>query len=547
MEYLDPVANLLTSTVLTPPDPATTGTTLVIQVADTASFPDPGTAGEYNLVVHPAGYEPTRTNTEIIRVVSKDSNELTIEREQEGTSARTIVAGDVVAMNITAKMMNDIDAELALKLSDLSAESIGDLDDVDLTGAAEGKILKLNGSGDFVIANDEDTVYTHPNHSGDVTSVADGATTIANNAVTTTKVLDANITYAKIQNVSGQYKVLGRKSANAGVVEEIEIDTDISSVSANDDTVASAKAIKTYADNKLAKTTDVTAINDTGIADGEVAVFNKTNKDIRTSDKTLPTGDIVGTTDTQTLTNKTLTAPALSSPTISGAWDGWISAGETWTYASADDPTFTFTVASDVTTKYSAGMKIKLTQGTVKYFIITAVSAYSGGNTTITVYGGTDYDLATSAITSPYYSMMKSPQGFPMSPAKWSVQTENTSQQYSVVTPSNWQSVSGGVTISIPVGVWDVFYCGSIYAEKSSGQIEVHSTLSTTTNSETNTNFSCFTYGMATIVAGWHSKSAIITLTTKTSYNILVKGSGSSIGILGNLGKTVIRATCAYL
>lgn len=307
MEYLDPVANLLTSTVLTPPDPATTGTTLVIQVADAASFPDPGTAGEYNLVVHPAGYEPTRTNTEIIRVVSKNSNELTIEREQEGTSARTIVAGDVVAMNITAKMMNDIDAELALKLSDLSAESIGDLDDVDLTGAAEGKILKLNGSGDFVIANDEDTVYTHPNHSGDVTSVADGATTIANNAVTTTKVLDANITYAKIQNVSGQYKVLGRKSANAGVVEEIEIDTDISSVSANDDTVASAKATKTYADNKLAKTTDVTAINDTGIADGEVAVFNKTNKDIRTSDKTLPTGDIVGTTDTQTLTNKTLT------------------------------------------------------------------------------------------------------------------------------------------------------------------------------------------------------------------------------------------------
>ena len=30
----------------------------------------------------------------------------------------------------------------------------------------------------------------------------------------------------------------------------------------------------------------------------------------------LPTGDIVGTTDTQTLTNKTLTAPALTSPTI---------------------------------------------------------------------------------------------------------------------------------------------------------------------------------------------------------------------------------------
>lgn len=34
---------------------------------------------------------------------------------------------------------------------------------------------------------------------------------------------------------------------------------------------------------KLAKATNVTAITDTGIADGEIAVFNLTNKDIRTS------------------------------------------------------------------------------------------------------------------------------------------------------------------------------------------------------------------------------------------------------------------------
>jgi len=40
---------------------------------------------------------------------------------------------------------------------------------------------------------------------------------------------------------------------------------------------------------KLAKTTNVTAINDTGIADGEICLFNATNKDIRTSDKTIVT------------------------------------------------------------------------------------------------------------------------------------------------------------------------------------------------------------------------------------------------------------------
>ena len=48
---------------------------------------------------------------------------------------------------------------------------------------------------------------------------------------------------------------------------------------------------------------------------------------------------------------------------------GWISAGETWTYASADDPTYTFTISGDLTTKYYAGMRISLTQTTEKFFI----------------------------------------------------------------------------------------------------------------------------------------------------------------------------------
>ena len=55
---------------------------------------------------------------------------------------------------------------------------------------------------------------------GEVTSVGN-ASTIAANAVTTAKILNSNITYAKIQNVSATDKILGRVSAGAGVVEEI--------------------------------------------------------------------------------------------------------------------------------------------------------------------------------------------------------------------------------------------------------------------------------------------------------------------------------------
>lgn len=77
-------------------------------------------------------------------------------------------------------------------------------------GTVDGRDVDTDGTKlDGIAANANN--YTHPNHSGEVTSVADGATTIANDAVT----------YAKMQNVSATDKVLGRVTAGAGDVEEI--------------------------------------------------------------------------------------------------------------------------------------------------------------------------------------------------------------------------------------------------------------------------------------------------------------------------------------
>lgn len=53
--------------------------------------------------------------------------------------------------------------------------------------------------------------YSHPNHTGDVTSVGDGATTIANDAVT----------YAKMQNVVGNNVILGNNAGANSVVDEL--------------------------------------------------------------------------------------------------------------------------------------------------------------------------------------------------------------------------------------------------------------------------------------------------------------------------------------
>jgi len=88
--------------------------------------------------------------------------------------------------------------------------------------------------------------------------------------------------------------------------------------------------------------------------------------------------------------------------------NGWVEADETWTYASAT----TFTISGDKTGKYQKGDKIKLTQTSVKYFYVINVT-YSSPNTTVTVTGGSDYSLANATITSPYFSKIENPQGFP--------------------------------------------------------------------------------------------------------------------------------------
>lgn len=95
-------------------------------------------------------------------------------------------------------------------------------------------------------------------------------------------------------------------------------------------------------------------------------------------------------------------------------WDGWILVSDSWTYASAS----TITVPSDATTKYDVGDKIKLSNGSTKYFNITAVAA-----TTLTVIGVSGEVVANSAITSVYYSKAETPHGFlaPSNPYKFSV------------------------------------------------------------------------------------------------------------------------------
>jgi hypothetical protein len=84
---------------------------------------------------------------------------------------------------------------------------------------------------------------------------------------------------------------------------------------------------------------------------------------------------------------------------------GWISISDSWSYASAS----TITVPSGAASLYQIGDKIKITQTTDKFFYISAVA-----DTVLTVNGAGLYTVANAAITSPCYSRVAQPFGFPI-------------------------------------------------------------------------------------------------------------------------------------
>ena len=233
---------------------------------------------------------------------------------------------------------------------------------------------------------------------------------------------------------------------------------------------------------------------------------------------------------------------------------GWISAvEEKWTFASADDPTYTLTIPGDFSWKYCKGQKVKLQQagGTTRYFIITNVS-YSSPNTTLTLYGGIDYDLANSAIIEPYFSPAKAPFGFPLDEAKWRVESLATSDSSQASpTASTWYNKGG--SLGIPVGRWRVEYAAELEVTRAAaGALDVFATLSTASNSEVNKEATT-KIGISSGISMRGSVSNcgyVLELAAKGTYYLNCKtgqASMTAITFKGSEQKTKIRAVCAYL
>lgn len=235
--------------------------------------------------------------------------------------------------------------------------------------------------------------------------------------------------------------------------------------------------------------------------------------------------------------------------------NGWITSEETWSYSSADSPTFIASVNADMTGKISVGYRVRLTQTTTKYFIVTSVGTFSGGATLITLYGGTDYTLANAAITTPYYSSMKVPYGFPISEDKWTVTTTDSSDRTQSSPVTNTWYNPGSLTISIPIGSWRVTYkCLQRVSRAAATTTNMVTTLSTANNSESDPDFTSFetlggASGTLTLLTTQTCTPKILTIASKTSYflNCRTTAGADSIGHRGDSGTTVIKAICAYL
>ena len=237
--------------------------------------------------------------------------------------------------------------------------------------------------------------------------------------------------------------------------------------------------------------------------------------------------------------------------------DGWVAEDHGWTYSSEDAPTYIIRIPYDVTAFIGVGYRIKLTQnGTVKYFIVTAVGSYSSGATLVTVYGGTDYTLLDltnfeDAIVNPMWSNAKAPFGFPVSPIKWTVTTSDAvGGSKSSPVAGTWYNAS---SFTVPIGLWTLKYKldGTVDTNVINIRTSFFVTLSTANNSETDAEFTQGTeiQTVKDFISPTFSASKVVSITVKTIYYLNMSTSVANIADINTsvLNPTVLTAVCAYL
>jgi hypothetical protein len=189
-----------------------------------------------------------------------------------------------------------------------------------------------------------------------------------------------------------------------------------------------------------------------------------------------------------------------------------------------------------------------------KYALITAVAPYAAGVTPITIWGGTDYSLQNATISNPYYSTVHNPFGFDRNKNKWKVElTSEVDLSQSSPSQNTWYNV-GGLSISVPIGSWELYSEVSLYSSTSSaGNQQCIATLSTTNNAESDANsfkgFRTLNTSLTELL-GEVSLKKNISVSVKTPYYLNISSSDvavASIHAFGTRGRTLLSAVPTLL
>ena len=103
---IDVHKNFAWSTVATAPNPANSGTELVVASGKGALFP----ATPFNATIWPINTQPISTNAEIVTVTTVATDTFTIVRARETSTAINVAIGNQIAATITAKTLTDAEA-----------------------------------------------------------------------------------------------------------------------------------------------------------------------------------------------------------------------------------------------------------------------------------------------------------------------------------------------------------------------------------------------------------------------------------------------------
>ena len=148
---------------------------------------------------------------------------------------------------------------------------------------------------------------------GDLTGTAD-LPLIADNKVVTSKILDANVTYSKIQNVTSG-KLLGRTTAGSGIVEEIPTTGTGNVVLSNSPTFNSAIVLPSGSSSTTPTAgNSTTALATTEFVTNAVSVATIADATTTTKGKLKLAGDLSGTADLPIIADdKVVTSKILNS------------------------------------------------------------------------------------------------------------------------------------------------------------------------------------------------------------------------------------------